>query len=131
MLQEAQGDSAGALTSYDKLAQSRDQSVHARAAVSAVELRLASGALDAKQAADQLESLLYSWRGDKREQALRERLAGLEARVGAWRSGLALLRDSETLFPDNNAAIHGELGDMFAGLLRAELSTSVRSLKSA
>ncbi len=59
MLQEAQGDSAGALASYDKLAQSRDQSVHARAAVSAVELRLASGAFDAKQAASQLESLLY------------------------------------------------------------------------
>ena len=51
MLQEAQGDSAGALASYDKLAQSRDQSVHARAAVSAVELRLASGAIDARQAA--------------------------------------------------------------------------------
>jgi hypothetical protein len=129
MLQEAQGDSAGALTSYDKLAQSRDQSVHARAAVSAVELRLASGALDAKQAADQLESLLYSWRGDKRERALRERLAGLEARVGAWRSGLALLRDSESLFPDNKAAIHGELGDMFAGLLRGDVADTLPPLE--
>ena len=129
MLQEAQGDGAGALASYDKLAQSRDQSVHARAAMRAVELRLASGALDARQAADQLGSLLYSWRGDKRERALRERLAGLEARVGAWRSGLALLRESESLFPEDKAAIHNELGDMFAGLLRGDVADTLPPLE--
>jgi hypothetical protein len=129
MLQQAQGDNAGALARYDRLAQSRDQSVHTRAAISAVELRLASGALDAKQAADQLESLLYSWRGDKRERALRERLAGLEARIGAWRSGLALLRESESLFPEDKAAIHGELGDMFAGLLRGDVADALPPLE--
>ena len=129
MLQQAQGDNAGALARYDRLAQSRDQSVHTRAAISAVELRLASGALDAKQAADQLESLLYSWRGDKRERALRERLAGLEARIGAWRSGLALLRESESLFPEDKAAIHGELGDMFAGLLHGDVADALPPLE--
>ena len=77
MLQEAKGDSDGALASYDRLAQSRDQSLHARAAARAVELELATGAIDAKQAADRLESLLYAWRGDDQERALRERLAEL------------------------------------------------------
>jgi hypothetical protein len=118
MLQEAQGDTAGALKGYDRLVNSRDQSVHADAAARAVELRLASGAIDARKAADQLEALLYSWRGDRRERTLRERLAELMARNGSWRSGLALLRETEPMFPDDKAAIHGELSDLFAALLR-------------
>ena len=129
MLQEAKGDSAGALAGYDRLAQSRDRSLHARAADRAVELRLATGAIDAKQAADRLEGLLYAWRGDRPERALRERLAELKARTGAWRSALALLRDSETLFPDDKAAIHGELTDMFAALLRDDTADSLAPLE--
>ena len=129
MLQEAKGDNAGALAGYDRLAQSRDQSLHARAAARAVELRLATGAIDAKQAADRLESLLYAWRGDRQERALRERLAELKARTGAWRSALALLRDSETLFPDDKAAIHAELADMFAALLRDDTADTLAPLE--
>jgi hypothetical protein len=129
MLQEAKGDSAGALANYDRLTQSRDQLLHARAAARAVELRLASGALDAKQAADRLESLLYAWRGDRHERALRERLADLRSRTGAWRSALALLRDSETLFPDDKAAIHAGLADMFAALLRDDTADTLSPLE--
>ena len=129
MLQEAQGDNAGASASYDRLAQSRDQSVHAQAAVRSVELRLASGAIDTRQAAARLDSLLYSWRGDQRERALRERLAELKARIGEWRSALTLLRDTESLFPDDKAAIHGELGDMFAMLLRGDAADSLAPLE--
>ena len=95
----------------------------------AVELRLATGAIDAKQAAERLEGLLYAWRGDRQERALRERLAELEARTGAWRSALALLRESETLFPDDKAAIHGELTDMFAALLRDDTADSLAPLE--
>jgi hypothetical protein len=120
MLAEAQGDTAAALSGYDRLAGSRDQSVHARAAVRAVELRLANGAIDVRQAADQLERLLYAWRGDAQECALRERLAELEARSGDWRTALNLLRETETLFPDDKAAIHAGLGEMFAALLRSD-----------
>jgi hypothetical protein len=129
MLQEAQGKAAEALASYDRLTQSPDQLVHARAATRAVELRLAVGAIDARQAADGLERLLYSWRGDQRERALRERLAELETRTGAWRSGLALLRESEPLFPDDKAAIHSELADMFAALLRDDTADSLAPLE--
>ena len=129
MLQQAQGNNEAALAAYDRLAQSRDQAVHARAAATAVDLRLANGTLDAKQAADRLESLLYSWRGDHRERALRERLAELKQRSGAWRSALALLRDTETLFPDDQAAIHGELTAMFAALLRDDTADSLPPLE--
>jgi transposase-like protein len=129
MLQEVKGDSAGAAASYDRLAQSRDQSIHAQAALRAVELRLASGAIDIRQAADRLESLLYSWRGDQRERALRERLAELKTRVGEWRSALTLLRETETLFPNDKAAIHAELGDMFAAMLRDDAGDSLAPLE--
>ncbi|HET7881969.1 MAG TPA: hypothetical protein VFL55_13875 [Acetobacteraceae bacterium] len=118
MLQESKGDVPGALAAYDLLARSRDQSVHARAAVRAAELRLATGAIDAKQAADRLEPLLYAWRGDSQERALRSRLAALKASSGVWRAAFALLRDGETLFPEDKAAIHRELTDLFASLLR-------------
>ncbi len=129
MLQQVQGNNEAALAGYDRLTQSRDQKVHARAAASAVELRLANGALDVKQAADRLESLLYAWRGDHRERTLRERLAELKQRSGAWRSALALLRDTETLFPDDQPAIHAELTAMFAALLRDDTADSLPPLE--
>jgi hypothetical protein len=129
MLLEAQGKSVEALASYDRLAQSSDQFVHARAARRAVELRLASGAIDTKQAAEALEGLLYSWRGDHHERALRERLAELKVKTGAWREALALLRDGETLFPDEKAAIHAKLSDLFATLLRGDTADTLAPLE--
>jgi hypothetical protein len=128
MLAEAEGDTARALAIYDRLAQSPDQLIHARAAIRAVELRLASGAINDRQAAAGLESLLYAWRGDWRERALRERLAALEARVGEWRQALTLMRESEALFPDDQAAIHAELTDLFATMLREDAVNSLGPL---
>jgi hypothetical protein len=131
MLMQAHGDSAGALAIYDRLAQSGDQSLHARASVSAVELRLASGSMDAKQAASRLDLLLYSWRGDRHEEALRGRLAELKAQTGGWRAALALLRDSEALSPDDKAAIHSKLTEMFAALLRGNTADTLAPLELA
>ena len=129
MLQEAKGDNAcehwRATTGWHSRGTGRARPRRRPA----VELRLATGAIDAKQAAERLEGLLYSWRGDRQERALRERLAELKARTGAWRSALALLRDSETLFPDDKVAIHGELTDMFAGLLRDDTADSLAPLE--
>jgi hypothetical protein len=129
MLQEARGDNAAAQATYDRLAQSADQSVHARAAVRGVELQLASGGIDAKQAADRLDKLLYAWRGDRHERLLREHLAELRARTGAWRSALALLRETEAVFPDDKVAIHAELTDMFTALLRGNAADALAPLE--
>ena len=129
MLQQARGDSAGALGIYDRLAQSSDQLVHSRAAVRAVELRLAGGAIDAKTAADRLDKLLYAWRGDRQERLLRERVAELRARTGDWRTALSLLRETEAIFPDDKAAIHGELTDMFTALLRGDAEDAMAPLE--
>ena len=118
MLSEAQGNTAAALARYDALAVSRDQYVSTRAAVRAINLRLATGKIDKRQAAEALDRLLYAWRGDRRELALREELAGLRQTLGEWRQALILLRENESLFPDKAEAIHTRLQQTFDALLQ-------------
>jgi hypothetical protein len=117
MLCEANGDTDGALAIYDKLAGGRDQLAHARAAVRAVELRLRAGRIDTAHAADALDQLLYAWRGGRRELALRERVADLREQTGHWRAALAMLHETEALFPDDKDAVHARLKAAFARLL--------------
>jgi hypothetical protein len=117
MLLAANGDTDGALALYDKLANGQDRLLHAKAAVRAVELRLSAGRIDAAQAADGLERLLYSWRGDQREFALRERIADLRERAGAWSAALAMLHETEVVYPDDKAALHARMTAAFARML--------------
>jgi hypothetical protein len=117
MLAQATGDTDSALAQYDALAAGHDQLVRARAAVRAVELRLATGKFDTRQAAEEFDALLFAWRGDQRELDLREKLAVLRQQLGEWRPALALLRDSETMFPDDAKDIHARLQTAFDALL--------------
>ncbi len=117
MLRAADGDTDGALALYDTLANSPDRLLHARAAVRAVELRLSAGRIDAAQAADALDRLLYAWRGDRRELALRERIAALREQSGAWPAALAMLHETEAVFPDAKAVERARLKATFARLL--------------
>ncbi len=118
LLSNAQGKTDQALTMLDKLANSHDQFDRARAAVRAVELRLAAGTLDKTQAADALDKLLYAWRGDARELALRERVAELRGQTGSWRVALSILRQAATDFPDQAAPVGDRLKDMFGAMIR-------------
>jgi hypothetical protein len=129
LLQEARGDAPAALAAYEVMAASTDRRMYARSAARALELRLAGGTIDVKQAADGLDKLLYAWRGDRHERLLRERVAELRARAGAWRSALGLIRETEAIFPDDQAAIHAELVDMFAAMLRSDASDSLPPLE--
>nr|WP_294528538.1 hypothetical protein [uncultured Rhodopila sp.] len=115
---QAEGDTDKALTMLDALANGHDQSDRARAAVRAVELRLAARKIDTAAAAEALDKLLYTWRGDDRELALRERIAALRAQSGGWREALSGLRQAEADFPDQAAAVHERLKDTFAGIIR-------------
>ena len=128
MLLQAKGDTAGALAIYDRLDQSRDQRLHARGAIKAVELRLASGAIDARKAADSYEKLLYAWRGDRTELALRDRLAELRESLGEWRAALTLLRETEALNPDDKTR-HAKLVNAFAKFLQGNGADSVSPLE--
>ncbi|HEX3573921.1 MAG TPA: hypothetical protein VHU42_04900 [Rhodopila sp.] len=118
LLSQAEGDTRQALTMLDALASGRDQYDRARAAVRAAELRLATGALDKAQAADALDKLLYAWRGDARELALRERVADLRGQTGNGPVALSMLRQAEADFPEQAPSIHQRLKDAFAGMIR-------------
>jgi tetratricopeptide (TPR) repeat protein len=118
LMRQAEGDTGQALGMLDALANGHDQFDRARAAIRAVELRLAARELDKTQAADALDKLLYAWRGDARELALRERIADLRGQTGAWGVALATLRQAETDFPEQAMPVHERLKDTFAGMIR-------------
>jgi hypothetical protein len=111
------GDPALALTAYAKVVESPDRLAHARAAVLAVELRLAAGQLMPAQAADALDTLIYAWRGDEREFALRLRVAELRQQASAWRASLALLRETETLWPEQCQLLRARMGNVFTAAI--------------
>jgi hypothetical protein len=118
LLSNAEGKSDQALTMLDRLANGHDQFDRARAAVRAVELRLVAGVLNKTQAADALDKLLYAWRGDARELALRERVAELRGQTGGWRVALSILRQAAIDFPDQTAPVGDRLKDTFAAMIR-------------
>jgi hypothetical protein len=95
----------------------------------ALEVRLAGGWIDEKQAADGMDRLIYAWRGDQTERSMRGRLAQLKARSGSWRTALGLLRETEAIFPADKAAIHSELVDLFAAMLRDDSASSLPPLE--
>ena len=128
LLQQADGDAAGALAALDALAAGHDRRDRARAATRAVELRLAAGKLDPAQAADALDKLSYAWRGDRWELALRERIADLRQRAGAWRAALAELRSAKADFPDQAPVIQTHLMGMFSTLLYSEATDALPPL---
>jgi len=117
---QAGGEEAAALAAYDALAAGRDRLQRAKAGRRAAELRLAQGSLSPAQAADALEKLLVAWRGDGQELALRLRVAALRADAGAWRQALGLLRETETLFPEEAEVIAGRMRGHFAAFLQGD-----------
>jgi len=129
MLKQARGDSDAALALYDTIAAGHDQSAGVRARVRAVELRLANRRIDPHQAAEALDRLLYAWRGDRSELGLRERVAALRQQAGEWRLGLAMLRETEAVFPDDKADIHPRLEAAFAALLHDDATDKLAPLE--
>ena len=115
------GDPHAALAIYDRLAGGADRRDHARAAVRAVELRLARLGMPPAQGADALEALLDAWRGGPRELALRRRIAALREAAGQWRPALAMLRRASVVFPAQRAALHDLLIADFARAVAADV----------
>jgi hypothetical protein len=118
MLIEARGRIDEALAAYAALDRLRDRRQRARALARAVELELREGRIGAPEAAARLEPLLYAWRGDNFERALRLRAAELRAQSGDWAGALALLRETASLFADRAGEIRARLGEAFAALFR-------------
>jgi hypothetical protein len=123
-----QRDHRAALDILDRLAQSPDRLMRARAAPRAVELRLAAGELTPTAAADAMEKLLLSWRGDAREVALRLRTAELRAQAGAPRAALAVLRESLDALPEAAETLRARMQRIFADALAADAVTPIPPL---
>jgi len=122
MAAEMTGDNPTALAMYGQVAQRSDRLARYRALTRSVGVRLASHDIGPGQAADALDKLLYGWRGDQRELALRIRMADLRRQTGQWRESLALLRDAQVAFPDQKPRILGELTGTLAALLDGNAS---------
>ncbi|MBL6076676.1 hypothetical protein JMJ56_01580 [Belnapia sp. T18] len=120
MLAEASGDAEAALAGYEQIALGRDRLARARALRRAVELRLATHKIDAAQAARALEATLFAWRGDGEEAAARIRLAELRRAAGDARGALALLRETEALFPERGPALRAAINAAFVAALEHE-----------
>jgi hypothetical protein len=120
LLEESQGNTDRALEAYEAAAASRDRLMRARAVRRSIELRLATGRLDAAGAARQLEQTLFAWRGDAQEVNTRERLAALRRQAGDPRAALALLRETEALFPERAPALRDLIQQAFLQALEVE-----------
>ena len=120
MQQERRGEVDAALAGYDTLATGRDQLNQVRAGAHAVELRLAQARITPAEAADALARQLATWRGDDRELAARLRVAELHGQAKAWRPALELLRQTEALFPDRQAAIRTRMAAMMQAMLASD-----------
>lgn len=103
------------LAGLDSLASGPDRRMWARAASLAAEVRLARGLTDPSATADTLEHLLYAWRDDATEIALRERIAALRAQGGAPRPALALLRETAKLWPERTAELRTQMATLLEG----------------
>ena len=101
MLLQSDGQTDAALARYDRLAAGPDRKLRVRAAARATELRLDAGRIAPAAAADQLDRLVFAWRGDDRDLRLRLRVAALRQQAGQWQAALETLRDAATSFPDS------------------------------
>ncbi len=128
MAMQAEGKSADALARYDALVAGPDRLARLRAAMRAIDVRLAQKQITPAEGAERLEQLEDAWRGDRYELARRERLAELRLQSGAWRPALALLRESAARFPDAAPALRARMGEAVARLLRDDATRSMPPL---
>jgi hypothetical protein len=113
----AAGKQDQALALLDRVAAGSNRKQGAEAAKDAIELRLATGKLTAAQAADAMTRQIYAWREPETEIAVRLRAAGLLADAGKWRPSLAMLRETDGLFPEAHARIGAAQGRVVQSLL--------------
>ncbi len=108
-----------ALLLLDRVSARTDRKQAAAAARAAVEMRLAAHQIKPAKAAAVLEKRLYAWRDEPTELSQRLRVAALRSQGGGWRQALALLRETDGLFPEAHDQVHAAELAVIADLLRA------------
>jgi hypothetical protein len=127
-LLERQGKTDEALSLYDAVAKRPDRLMRAEALRDAVEARLAAKKIDAAAAAAALSRQIYAWRGGELDLALRLRVSHLRIQAGLWRQALALLQESDGLFPDAHGRIHDAETKLIADLVHGDSAAKLGAL---
>ncbi len=127
-LLQRKGKTDEALAWLDAIAKRPDRLMRASALREAVELRLATKKIDEAAAEAALSRQIFAWRGGPGDLALRLRLADLRVQTGQWRKALALLRETDGLFPESHAQIQAAETRLVAGLLRGDKATQLNAL---
>jgi hypothetical protein len=127
-LLQRQGKIDEALALYDAVAQRPDRLMRAQALHAAVETRLAAKKVDAAGAAAALGRQLYAWRGGETDLALRLRVSHLRVQAGLWRQALALLQETDALFPDAHERIHDAETKLIADLVHGDSAAKLSAL---
>ncbi len=127
-LLQHRGKQEEALRLLDHVAAGTDRLARAQAAEQAVEQRLADGKLTNQAAADLLDRQIYAWRGGERELHIRFRAAALHAESGAWRPALSLLRETATVFPNSQDAVHAAEVSVISTQLHADKAAKLGAL---
>jgi hypothetical protein len=127
-LLQRQGKTDQALALYDAVAKRPDRLLRALALRRAVETRLAAKTIDVHAAAAALGRQLYSWRGGETDLALRLRVSHLRVQAGLWRQALALLRDTDVVFPQAHDRIHDAETKLIADLVHGDSASKLSAL---
>jgi hypothetical protein len=125
---ERQGKTDEALAWFDAVGKRPNRLMRASALREAVELRLATKKIDAQAAEAALSRQIYAWRGGPGDFALRLRVADLRIQAGHWRPALALLRETDGVFPEAHAQIQAAQTKLIADLLRGDKATQLSAL---
>jgi hypothetical protein len=127
-LLKRQGKTDEALAWLDAVAKRPNRLMRASAEREAVEMRLAARKIDEAAAEAALSRQIYSWRGGPSDLALRLRVADLRIKTGHWRPALALLRETDGVFPEAHAQIQAAESRLIADLLRGDRATQLSAL---
>jgi hypothetical protein len=127
-LLQRQGKTDEALAWMDAVARRPNRLMRAAALREAVETRLAAKKIDVAQAAAALGRQLYAWRGGQSDFDLRLRVTDLRSQAGQWRQALALLRETEHLFPEGHAQIRDAQTRLIASLLNGDAAAKLNAL---
>ena len=128
---QSRGKTDESLALLDRVGQRPDRLARAEALALAVDERLKAGRITPAQAAERLERLLFSWRGDSRELALRQRLAQLQAQAGSWRKALTGLDEAGALFPNDQASIREAQANIISTLIHGDQAAKLNALELA
>ena len=123
LLAERRGQRQAALTALDRLSLDPDVRVAEVAIEEAVAIRQRSPSADPRELADILEGHLLDARIVGREVSSRFRLSELRAQAGQWQKALDLLRETITLYPEQQTEAHRRAGQVLMRLTAAPLKT--------